>query len=41
MAMNERLKISYPVVVEGQYDRLRLQNVIEAQILTTEGFGVF
>ena len=41
MTMNERLKISYPVVVEGQYDRLRLQNVIEAQILTTEGFGIF
>ena len=39
--MRERLKIAYPVVVEGAYDRLRLQNVIEAQILTTEGFGIF
>ena len=39
--MKERLKIPYPVVVEGQYDRLRLQNVIEAQILTTDGFGIF
>jgi len=37
----ERLKIPYPVIVEGDYDRLRLQNVIEAQILTTNGFGVF
>ena len=39
--MAERLKIAYPVVVEGQYDRLRLQNVIEGQILTTDGFGIF
>lgn len=39
--MAERLKIPYPVIVEGRYDKLRLQNVIEAQILTTDGFGVF
>ena len=39
--MAERLKIPYPVIVEGPYDKLRLQNVIEAQILTTDGFGVF
>lgn len=39
--MTERLKIPYPVIVEGPYDKLRLQNVIEAQILTTDGFGVF
>ena len=39
--MTERLKIPYPVIVEGRYDKLRLQNVIEAQILTTDGFGVF
>lgn len=39
--MMERLKIPYPVIVEGSYDKLRLQNVIEGQILTTDGFGVF
>ena len=37
----ERLNIAYPIVVEGQYDRLRLQNVVTAQILTTDGFGIF
>ena len=37
----ERLKIPYPVIVEGSYDKLRLEAVIEAQILTTDGFGVF
>ena len=39
--MAERLKIPYPVIVEGRYDKLRLEQVIEAQILLTDGFGVF
>ncbi len=37
----EKLKIPYPVIVEGKYDRLRLLAVMEGQILTTEGFGIF
>lgn len=37
----EKLKIPYPIVVEGKYDRLRLLSVIEGQILTTDGFGIF
>ena len=37
----ERLKIPYPVIVEGKYDKLRLEGVIEAQIIPTDGFGVF
>lgn len=36
-----RLQIPFPVIVEGRYDKLRLEQVIEAQILTTDGFGVF
>lgn len=39
--MGERLQISYPVIVEGRYDKLRLESVIDAQILTTDGFGMF
>ena len=39
--MGERLRIPYPVIVEGRYDKLRLESVIEAQILTTDGFGLF
>lgn len=38
---NERLKIPYPVIVEGKYDRLRLLSVIDAHIITTDGFGIF
>mgnify|MGYP000109701115 CR=1 FL=1 len=37
----ERLKIPFPVIVEGKYDKLRLECVMEGQILTTDGFGVF
>lgn len=37
----EKLQISYPVIVEGKYDRLRLLSVIDANIYTTEGFGIF
>lgn len=37
----EKLKIHYPVIVEGKYDRLALLGVMEGQILTTEGFGIF
>ena len=39
--MKEKLKIGYPVIVEGKYDRQRLLSVMEGQILTTDGFGVF
>ena len=37
----EKLKINYPIVVEGKYDRLRLLSVVDAHIITTEGFGIF
>lgn len=37
----ERIKIPYPVVVEGKYDKLRLASVIDANIITTGGFGIF
>ena len=39
--MEERLKIPYPVIVEGRYDKLRLESVIEAHIIPTDGFGIF
>ena len=29
------------VVVEGKYDKIRLNTVLDARVLTTEGFGVF
>lgn len=37
----ERIKIPYPVVVEGKYDKIKLASVIDANIITTGGFGIF
>ena len=37
----KKLKLIYPIVVEGKYDRLRLLNIADAQIITTDGFGIF
>ncbi len=41
MPNKEKLPIPYPVVVEGKYDKIRLSNIIEAQIIVTDGFGIF
>ncbi len=34
-------RLDRPVIVEGKYDRLRLLCVVDATVLTTDGFGVF
>ena len=39
--VSERLKIPYPIIVEGKYDRLRILNICDAHVITTEGFGIF
>ena len=36
-----KLNVPYPIIVEGKYDRLRLLSVCDAEILTTDGFGIF
>ena len=33
--------ILYPVIVEGKYDKIKLDSLFEAKVLTTGGFGVF
>ena len=39
----EKLKIPYPILVEGKYDRIRLLEVVytSTQIIKTDGFGIF
>ncbi|MBO5898477.1 MAG: DUF4093 domain-containing protein [Clostridia bacterium] len=39
--MPRKLNIPYPVIVEGKYDAIKLSSVMEGQIITTDGFGVF
>lgn len=36
-----RIKLKYPVLVEGSYDKNRLSAVAEATVITCGGFGVF
>ncbi len=35
------IKIDEIVVVEGKYDKIRLSNIVDATILTTDGFKIF
>ena len=35
------IRIREAVIVEGKYDKIRLSNIIEGLIITTEGFGIF
>ncbi len=35
------IKVNYPVLVEGRYDKSRLSSVIDGAIFTTDGFVVF
>jgi len=40
--VNDKLiKINKPVVVEGKYDKIKLNSIIDAHIVTTDGFGIF
>ena len=41
MIAERKLKIPYPIIVEGKYDRLRVLSVCDATVLTTDGFGIF
>ncbi|MCL2698067.1 MAG: DUF4093 domain-containing protein [Oscillospiraceae bacterium] len=35
------LKIKQAVIVEGKYDKMKLAEILDAVIITTDGFGVF
>ena len=37
----EKLNIPYTIIVEGKYDRLKLLNICNARVITTDGFGIF
>ena len=36
-----KLKIAQTVVVEGKYDKIKLSSLLDAHIITCEGFGIF
>lgn len=37
----EKIALSVPVVVEGKYDKAAVSSVVDAAVITTDGFGVF
>lgn len=37
----KRLKIDYPIIVEGKYDKIKISSIADACIIATDGFGVF
>lgn len=38
---NEKIKLKYPVIVEGRYDKSTLLSVFDTVVITTGGFGIF
>ncbi|MBO6229219.1 MAG: DUF4093 domain-containing protein [Ruminiclostridium sp.] len=38
---DEKIKLDMPVIVEGRYDKIKLQSVVDAVIITTDGFGIY
>ncbi|MBO5195640.1 MAG: DUF4093 domain-containing protein [Clostridia bacterium] len=37
----EKIKLPIPVIVEGRYDKSKLAEILDCQIITTNGFGIF
>lgn len=37
----EKIKIDKVIVVEGKYDKIKLSSLLDAYIVTTDGFGIF
>ena len=36
-----KLRLAYPVIVEGKYDRLKILSVAEGMVIKTDGFSLF
>ena len=39
--MKEKLRVSLPIIVEGKYDKIKLESILDADIFTTGGFSLF
>ncbi len=35
------IHVKQPIIVEGKYDRIKLGSVVDALIITTDGFGIY
>jgi ribonuclease M5 len=41
LSQASKIKVTQVVLVEGKYDKIKLENIIDATILTTNGFQIF
>lgn len=39
--MRKKLKLPIPIIVEGRYDKIKLSGILDANIICTDGFGIF
>lgn len=37
----DKPRITLPIVVEGRYDKIKLSSIVDAHIITTDGFALF
>ncbi len=35
------MKLRYPVIVEGKYDKIKITSLFDSTVITTDGFGIF
>ena len=35
------MKLKYPIIVEGKYDKIKLSSLVETTVITTDGFSIF
>ena len=35
------MKIKYPIIVEGKYDKIKLDSIFDATVISIDGFGIF
>lgn len=36
-----KMKIKYPIIVEGKYDKIKIDSLVDGTIITTGGFEIF
>ena len=36
-----KIHVNLPIIVEGKYDKIKLESVVDGLIITTDGFGIF
>ena len=37
----KKLVLKQPVIVEGKYDKIKLESVVNAKVITLDGFRIF